>query len=468
MVIVIIGILAGIAIPAITGALRTAKETAIRTEIDVMAQALESYQLEHGDYPPDFFDWDAVERHFRSAFPNIDNNELRNSGSVHALRQCMNRTASSGTPGDPRTGSAFTHYPHAIDRAEALVFCLGGFSNDKKHPFTGQGGPLVKISSAPAAEPDGDWNDFTFFQYNSERETGFFDFDAPQLSVTLAGGATPFAYSDDERAAIGATSSNDLGFVFHADPFPTYRPAGSSLPLVYFAASSYQRAFGVLPTATTGAIAWNSTPTPNAKIHHFQAVYMPAAGALGESVNTGAARPYASNVVDTTPPSTLAGFPIPAASTVLQFAQDSKFQIISAGLDDNYGGTLARDGAMPSLAGVGPVARGIGVYPSGEIYNPLFAFTPAGAFATVSSIDKYQDDTAIGSYYLSPSNPSYTLYRRSHNWTTSRTSPPALWSPIFREIVSESDSRLPFHTGAIPCSTLPDIATLSPWLNCWL
>ena len=43
VVIAIIAILTGTLIPAITSALRTAKETAIRTELDVMSQAMESY-----------------------------------------------------------------------------------------------------------------------------------------------------------------------------------------------------------------------------------------------------------------------------------------------------------------------------------------------------------------------------------------------------------------------------------------
>ncbi len=392
-VIVIIGILAGIAIPAITGALRTAKEAAIRTEIDVMSQAMEAYKLEHGDYPPDFSDWDAVETHFRKAFPSIDNNELRILAQFTHYNSSMERCDSGGTA-DPRTSAAFDHYPHAIDRAEALVLCLGGFSKDKKLPFTGQGGPLVKISSAPAAEPDGTNDDFTFFQFNSERETGFFDFDPPQLSVSLLGPAgAPFAYSNDEGATIGGTSTNSLGIVYHPDPFPTYHPAGSTMPMVYFSSRSYAQAWGVAPTSTTGAIAWNSG---NSNIHHFLNLYLPA-GAIAE---TGVARPYVSNVVDTTKPSTMSGFTVAPASTVLQFAEDNKFQIVSAGLDDCYGGIVS--------AGVGGGVPGISVFPSGEYYNPFATFTPSGAFATISSVDKYQDDLCLQKQYSGSS-----VYRSS-------------------------------------------------------
>ena len=137
-VIVIIGILAGIAIPAINAALRGARNTAIRTDVDVLSQAIEAYKLQHGAYPPDFSDWAAVERHFRKAFPSIDNNELRILAQFTHYNSNSQRTNGTGTS-DPRTSSAFDHFPHAIDRAEALVLCLGGFSSDKKKPFTGPG-----------------------------------------------------------------------------------------------------------------------------------------------------------------------------------------------------------------------------------------------------------------------------------------------------------------------------------------
>ncbi len=382
-VIVIIGILAGIAIPAITGALRTAKETAIRTEIDVMAQALASYKLEHGEYPPDFFDWDAVERHFRKAFPNIDNNELRILAQFTHYDSSMNRTTASG-PADPRTGSAFAHYPHAIDRAEALVFCLGGFSSDKKRPFTGQGGPLVLVSGATLPSP-ATGADYLLFQYNSERDTGFFDFDVANLSLFLheSGGplngvvTSPYVYTIDEDHAgtnngtggMLPIADNALSFRYFADPFPTYHPPNSERPLVYFNSRDYDLAWGANKTT-----AWNSAPANN---HHFQNVYLPSAP-TASFPETGVARPYASSVVDTTPPTTIQGMPV--QTTVLQFAEDKKFQIVSAGIDDNYGGVIG--------AGWGGGAAGIAVYPSGAYYNPLSTSVP--------SVDKFQDDDYVG------------------------------------------------------------------------
>lgn len=402
-VIVIIGILAGIAIPAINGALRTSKETAIRVEIDVMSQAMEAYKLEYGDYPPDFSDWAAVERHFRKAFPNIDNGELRILAQFTHYNSGLLRTSSTG-PADPRTSAAFDHYPHAIDRAEALVFCLGGFSKDKKFPFTGQGGPLVLVTGADAAgEPSGNGDDYLFYQYNSERETGFFDFDVTNLSLALhepngtsfsgplapalaSLAAVPYVYTVDEDFAatggIGPFNTNLVSIHYYADPFPTYNPPGSALPIVYFNSNGYLRAWGA-----PGGSVWNPSPA-NPLSAHEQNMYLPS-GAPTTIAESGVARPYVTNVVDTTPPSTISG--IPVAGPVLQFAEDSKFQLVSAGLDDNYGGIVA-----PTW---GSTSAGIGVYPGGQYYNPFASFSPAGKYSTVASVEKFQDDECLKVHY---------------------------------------------------------------------
>ena len=69
VVIVIIGILSAIAIPAITNAIATGKTTKMRMEISALEQAIERYRDKYGDYPPDFSNWTVVERHYRKAFP---------------------------------------------------------------------------------------------------------------------------------------------------------------------------------------------------------------------------------------------------------------------------------------------------------------------------------------------------------------------------------------------------------------
>ncbi|MBL6726080.1 MAG: prepilin-type N-terminal cleavage/methylation domain-containing protein, partial [Rubripirellula sp.] len=76
VVIAIIGILMGIAVPAIFGVIGTAKSTKQRLEIGGIEQGVQAYQEKYGDYPPDFSDWTIVERHYRKIFPRIAATEL--------------------------------------------------------------------------------------------------------------------------------------------------------------------------------------------------------------------------------------------------------------------------------------------------------------------------------------------------------------------------------------------------------
>lgn len=174
-VIVIIGILAALVVPAIAGAVRRAKEVAIAMEIDSLSQAIETYNTQYGDYPPDFSDVSTVERHYRRIFPQIAASDLT------ALS-----TAMGGSP-------------VGIDRAEALVFTLGGYSSNKQHPLTGSGGPLV-VSGGTVT-------------YNTDRANAIFPFELGRL--------------------------NSSNFEAVADSFPTFAPSGKLQPYVYFDSRTY-------------------------------------------------------------------------------------------------------------------------------------------------------------------------------------------------------------------------------------
>ena len=270
--------------------------------------------------------------------------------------------------------------PHMIDRAEALVLCLSGFSNDKNRPFTGAGGPLVLRSGSSLATALAS-DEYLLYQFNSELGDGLFEFDPTQLTIGLdTTGATPATLSTDEAA------SHPLGYPQLVDPFPVYLPGEAELPVAYFNSRNYDDAFG---QPAGGRPVWSTSSAP--RDDHFLNQYMP--GSTNAS-DTGVARPYASSQVDTTPPtSTFNGFTVPAGATFLEFVEASRFQLISSGLDDNYGGLIAP-------GGFGAGAGGIGVYASGEFYNPLNT-TLGGTFATLTPQGKYQDDLVAGGTFYS-------------------------------------------------------------------
>lgn len=381
VVIVIIGILAGLAIPAATAVIGRAKNTAIKVELDTMGQALEGYRQQYGDYPPDFSDWKKVERHFRRAFPEIDDSELRILAQFTHLDAQFRRVA-AGSLTDPRSGSGYAHYRQCIDPAEALVFCLGGFSSDVQHPFTGTGGPLSPITTGGTVA-----RSYSNYQYNVDRTNNLFEFEPDGLSLVVAndpdadtpvdplGAGGFYTYSDDEfQTAVtgngginGDYSSRALGSPFSAvryllDPFPTYSSGDSPSPLVYFNADSYQYTF--TPATITGG--WVG---PATLFHNLNYMASPTGDA-----EQGVARPYLSADIDTN----AGGF---------LWVDQNKFQLISPGQDGSYGGTIANGVVDPTDASTANAAGVVTIYPSGKFANA------AGQLA--SNRDKYEDPESI-------------------------------------------------------------------------
>lgn len=172
-----------------------------------------------------------------------------------------------------------------MDPPEALVFALGGFSTDPLHPFTGPGGPLQAI-------PGG-------YQYNTDRNEPIYEFKEAQLTIDTSGGTA--VSTDESLYSLGAN-----------DAMPVYRgPWGKQAPFVYFQSGSYS-----LPSGGGGL---------------FFNVY-------GNPV-MGYARPYKSDKLNTNVAATPAN-----AEVYYKYMNDRGFQLVSAGLDDNFGGT-----ATPSL-----------------------------------------------------------------------------------------------------------------------
>lgn len=214
-----------------------------------------------------------------------------------------------------------------MDPAEVLVFCLGGFSNDPTRPFTGPGGPLSDAGNG--------------FQYNSDRTKGTFDFAQDRLTLTVTGSVT---VSNDE-IVLGTMFENERR-IDQSDALPVYSPRGLRAPYVYFASSTYS--FPIV-----GSYYFN----------HYKA----------DNVG-GVARPYKSNQLNTNvQPTSLVN-----REKHYKYANDKSFQIVSAGLDDDYGGVRSLDyqdstpvffvfptGGTLDVAGSGPKADSGYVNPSG-------------------------------------------------------------------------------------------------------
>ncbi|HKM52736.1 MAG TPA: prepilin-type N-terminal cleavage/methylation domain-containing protein, partial [Isosphaeraceae bacterium] len=71
-VILILGILLALLLPAINGAVRTAKNAAVGGEINQLAQALASFKAKYGDYPPSRI-YLSEDGNLMPAVPNVNN-----------------------------------------------------------------------------------------------------------------------------------------------------------------------------------------------------------------------------------------------------------------------------------------------------------------------------------------------------------------------------------------------------------
>ena len=136
VVITIIGILAGLAIPAIISAIEAANRTAILVEMQQIGQAVDAFKADYTAYPPNsMFDSNYnqaandIIKMFRQAFPRHREPE-----------QLLSRLAGLGTDLQGTNGV------NGMNGAEAVVFWLGGFSADAQYPISGPGGPSFNIN----------------------------------------------------------------------------------------------------------------------------------------------------------------------------------------------------------------------------------------------------------------------------------------------------------------------------------
>lgn len=291
MVVVIIGILVGLLVPTVNFALTSVKAKAIALECQTLANAVEQYRVKHGDYPPDGSDLGVLNRHLRKAFPNIQNTEIQLLVGALTLPtgNAPVASASSGVTG------AY------MDASEAIPFFLGGFSADEKYPFSGVGGPIYIVDANGTQINSSQIANAASVQYNPDRNKPLYEFKQNQLTVDNSSG---FAISSDD-AITGGT----------ADLLPSYVPAGKTVPFVYFDARTY-----LVP-------ADSSVGRTSAQFNHYL------------TSSSGNVAAYRSTEINTkvslqNPPHTYSEI-----NSHYRAMNEKTFQLLSAGLDDHYGGT---------------------------------------------------------------------------------------------------------------------------------
>jgi prepilin-type N-terminal cleavage/methylation domain-containing protein len=164
VVITIIGVLAALITAAGAGALKRARQAKIKTEVDQMAMALQTYKDTAGSYPPNSQtdDTSLAAEALTSTTP-LNETQVVDDIKRH-LKQAFGRSNEPPSLINALAGMAVsdTNVPHnlpgGMTAGEAVVFWLGGFSSDPKYPISGEGGPSYRIDnlSAPATADNSD------------------------------------------------------------------------------------------------------------------------------------------------------------------------------------------------------------------------------------------------------------------------------------------------------------------------
>ena len=159
IVITVIGILVGLLLPAINGAMRSARELATRTEMIQLEQAIESFKTEFGFYPPSFEQFD------RSAAGNL------NHPGLSAFLRFLNRvapnhqesTATFPASGRLRVLDWWNNVGRFLGQDSSYVFWLSGLCESKQFPLTGGADyPIPAYNANQYSSPVDGSTSFTF------------------------------------------------------------------------------------------------------------------------------------------------------------------------------------------------------------------------------------------------------------------------------------------------------------------
>jgi hypothetical protein len=230
-----------------------------------------------------------------------------------------------------------------MDPPEALVFFLGGFSSDPIHPFTGEGGPLAKAPSGGNSP----------LQYNLDRNEPIYEFKQGQLTVEVfLDSGNQITVSNDESTFGLATPSG-----FPGDLIPVYHPSGAFAPFVYFDSRTY----------SLGGTFFNAYD-------------------LGSGF--GVARPYKASDGSNYAVNTRVQPAFPASNAAAlatndiyyRYVNDRTYQIISAGLDDNYGGV---SGGTPPTFFCYPSGASLNIGLAAGAQSPLTRYSEANGLASM-------------------------------------------------------------------------------------
>ena len=301
VVITIIGILAALITAAGAGALKRARQAQIKVEVDQISMALQTFKDTYQSYPPNCqVDDDVVTGGEPSSAPLVESQVL-----TDLQRQVKQVSGRRGEPdyliralaGLAAADSANTsNLAGGMSAGEALVFWLGGFSSDPKYPISGEGGPSYRIDnlgSTPAVQAD-----------PIESRKWIFPFEVARLQPRTSDNFFDDSTNRFIEYTITIPGQNNNNPQRRRINFWQYVPSKSERPYLYFDVSRHPAAI------VNGSNVLAPFDPPAASILNPNALHVHAVKTRSESA---------------------------AANSPIQFANQDKFQILHAGVDEEWG-----------------------------------------------------------------------------------------------------------------------------------
>lgn len=155
VVITIIGILAALITVAAVGALKAARRTEIKAEVNQLDGGFNEVKNKTTAFPPNCQTDNTgpiieattladLKKYMKVAFPRHQEPDILLARLAGRIYNTANGTTTHVPEEKPMAGG--------MSAGEAMVFWLGGFSSDPKYPISGEGGPSYQINTI--GQPD--------------------------------------------------------------------------------------------------------------------------------------------------------------------------------------------------------------------------------------------------------------------------------------------------------------------------
>jgi general secretion pathway protein G len=333
VVIVILAILIALLLPAINAALRTAKNTGVGSEINQLAQALESFKTKYGDYPPSRVylaengDYSVVASNTTLGASDITLGQLAQR-TLQAMRKFFPRVTLS-TSGPVFAANSNVWYDFNGDGVMGTLMPDGSVN---RNPYILQGHQCLVFFLGGIPFQDGT-NNYAMAGFSKEPTNPFRN----NIPLLPNGHANPM-YSNNRQLPL--FEFNPARLLFDPNPSP-YTSAGLPQPTIPGYVDSYGNPLGngqinfyaYFSSYGNGGYDPNDVNFPETDVNGsipllaFRVGYPIANPAIRGVANTASSEPPNPYTSTTTVPTT----------NVTTFQKPQSFQIISSGVDGLYG-----------------------------------------------------------------------------------------------------------------------------------